>query len=104
MNLEPLPCAGCGYWFQAGELDEHVQCAQCQLEREMAELAARDASWCVHCDAEPRAYANGMGRACSAYVRKTGRLPSEELLRRRTERAVDRELARAVAGPSVGMA
>ena len=43
MNLEPMPCAGCGYWFQPDQLDEHVQCAQCQLEAEMAELAASDA-------------------------------------------------------------
>lgn len=50
--------------------------------------------WCEHCDAEPRAYRNGLGRACEAYRRKYHRRPPTDVLRARIVRQVEADLER----------
>lgn len=43
-------------------------------------------AWCVHCDADPKAYANGLCQACDKYQRKYDRLPPTEVLVKRQRR------------------
>lgn len=57
-----------------------------------AKLPAPD--WCVHCDAEPRRYSDGLCLRCGNYQRSMGHLPNEAVLRRRQERADERRMAR----------
>ena len=108
------PCTECGTWLETRALDPAGRCAECVLEAEMIALAEEDAAalqaavrveigWCTHCHADPAAYADGTCRACRAYWRKTGNLPSDEVLRRRCERRVDRHLAQSACRSEDGL-
>lgn len=48
--------------------------------------------WCAHCDLRPSRRRNRLCDACNTYLAKLGRLPSRRVIRRRVERAIEREL------------
>lgn len=50
--------------------------------------------WCSHCDLAPSRRTNGLCDACNSYLGKLGRLPSQQVIRRRVERAVETDLER----------
>lgn len=53
----------------------------------MTAMLVTEVGYCGHCDAEPRAFNDGLGRACHEYFRRFGRLPTQSLLVRRQRRA-----------------